>query len=169
MHIVQESTLDGGFGSVSRVIPAGPPLAVNISASAGAPQSHLPLRTFPCCGIVSQNDSQRIFMAQTAVMEPATTQKGLNQLDQLKRFTRVVADTGDFGTLKQYSPQDATTNPSLIFKAAQMPEYKALVDKAIAESRKSSASGDALLSQIMDDLLVVFGNEILKIVPGRVS
>jgi len=81
----------------------------------------------------------------------------------------VVADTGDFGTLKQYSPQDATTNPSLIFKAAQMPEYKALVDKAIAESRKSSASGDALLSQIMDDLLVVFGNEILKIVPGRVS
>ena len=108
-------------------------------------------------------------MAQTAVMEPATTQKGLNQLDQLKRFTRVVADTGDFGTLKQYSPQDATTNPSLIFKAAQMAEYKALVDKAIAESRKSSASGDALLSQIMDDLLVVFGNEILKIVPGRVS
>src|SRR5881394_3174558 len=108
-------------------------------------------------------------MAQTAVMEPTATQKGLNQLDQLKRFTRVVADTGDFGTLKQYSPQDATTNPSLIFKAAQMPEYKALVDKAIAESRKSSASGDALLSQIMDDLLVVFGNEILKIVPGRVS
>ncbi len=108
-------------------------------------------------------------MAQTAVMEPAATQQGLSELDQLKKFTKVVADTGDFGTLKQYSPQDATTNPSLILKAAQMPEYKGLVEKAIADSRKSGASGDALLSQVMDNLLVVFGMEILKIVPGRVS
>jgi transaldolase len=108
-------------------------------------------------------------MAQTAVMEPTATQKDVSQLDQLKRFTRVVADTGDFGTLKQYSPQDATTNPSLILKAAQMAEYKDLVGKVIADSRKSGASGDALLSQTVDALLVAFGIEILKIVPGRVS
>ncbi|HXI73110.1 MAG TPA: transaldolase [Verrucomicrobiae bacterium] len=90
------------------------------------------------------------------------------QLDQLKQFTTVVADTGDFATLKQYAPQDATTNPSLIFKAAQMPEYQFLVDKAIADNR-AKASGQALLPLVMDDLLVLFGAEILKIVPGRVS
>jgi transaldolase len=87
----------------------------------------------------------------------------------LKQFTKVVADTGDFATLKQYEPQDATTNPSLIYKAAQMPAYKTLVQEAVAENRKSGAAGEALLSQIMDDLLVLFGVEILKIVPGRVS
>jgi transaldolase len=91
-----------------------------------------------------------------------------NQLEQLKQFTVVVADTGDFGTLKQYTPRDATTNPSLIFKAAQMPEYSFLVDKAIADN-KAKASGKELLSLVMDDLLVLFGTEILKIVPGRVS
>ncbi len=93
----------------------------------------------------------------------------VNQLDQLKQFTKVVADTGDFATLKQYAPQDATTNPSLIFKAAQMPEYQYLVDKAIADNRKSGANGAALLGLVMDDLLTLFGGEILKIVPGRVS
>ena len=91
-----------------------------------------------------------------------------NQLEQLKQFTVVVADTGDFGTLKQFTPRDATTNPSLIFKAAQMPEYSFLIDKAIADN-KARASGKELLSLVMDDLLVLFGNEILKIVPGRVS
>ena len=90
------------------------------------------------------------------------------QLDQLKQFTTVVADTGDFATLKQFTPRDATTNPSLIFKAAQMPEYKFIVDKAIAEN-KARASGQELLNQVLDDLLILFGVEILKIVPGRVS
>ena len=90
------------------------------------------------------------------------------QLDQLKQFTTVVADTGDFESLKQFTPRDATTNPSLIFKAAQMPEYQFLVDKAIADN-KGKASGKDLLSLVMDDLLVLFGTEILKIVPGRVS
>ena len=66
------------------------------------------------------------------------------QLDQLKKFTAVVADTGDFASLKQYTPRDATTNPSLILKAAQMPEYQFLVDKAIAEN-KSSAGGEEML------------------------
>ena len=92
-----------------------------------------------------------------------------SQLDQLKQFTVVVADTGDFATLKQYAPRDATTNPSLILKAAQMPEYQWLVDKAITDARKSGASGKALLSQVIDALLIAFGVEILKIVPGRVS
>jgi transaldolase len=91
-----------------------------------------------------------------------------NQLDQLKKFTTVVADSGDFATLKQFAPQDATTNPSLIFKAAQMPEYQFLVDKAITDN-KAKASGKELLPLVMDDLLVLFGTEILKIVPGRVS
>lgn len=93
----------------------------------------------------------------------------ITQLDQLKQFTTVVADTGDFATLKQYAPQDATTNPSLIFKAAQMPEYSWLLDKAIADARKSGATDKALLAEVLDNLLVAFGVEILKIVPGRVS
>ena len=91
-----------------------------------------------------------------------------NQLEQLKQFTVVVADTGDFASLKQYAPRDATTNPSLIFKAAQMPEYQFLVDKAIADN-KAKAAGADLLNRVLDDLLILFGAEILKIVPGRVS
>jgi len=86
------------------------------------------------------------------------------QLDQLKALTTVVADTGDFQSMKVFAPRDATTNPSLILKAAAMPEYAALLDKAIAESPKSAS-----LDQVIDRLLVVFGLEILKIVPGRVS
>lgn len=94
---------------------------------------------------------------------------GLNQLDQLKKFTVVVADTGDYGTLKQYAPRDATTNPSLILKAVEKPEYKSLVEKVIADGKKLSAGGRVKIHQIMDQLLVAFGLEILKIVPGRVS
>jgi transaldolase len=108
-------------------------------------------------------------MSTIAELEKTETKQGLNQLDQLKRFTKVVADTGDFATLKEYAPQDATTNPSLIFKAAQMPGYKSLVEKAIADNRKAGLSGEAQLEDIMDHLLVLFGTEILKIVPGRVS
>src|SRR5438552_14116369 len=108
-------------------------------------------------------------MSTTATINKPETTQALSQLDQLKRLTRVVADTGDFATLKEYAPQDATTNPSLILKAAQMSGYKSLVEKAIADNRKSGVAGDALLGRIMDDLLVLFGVEILKIVPGRVS
>ena len=93
----------------------------------------------------------------------------MNQLDQLKQITKVVADTGDFATLKQYAPLDATTNPSLILKAALMPEYKHLVEKAIAYNRSASVPRSVLASHIVDHLLVLFGIEILKIVPGRVS
>jgi transaldolase len=92
-----------------------------------------------------------------------------NQLDQLKEFTTVVADTGDFEAIKEYSPQDATTNPTLIFKAVQLDEYKPLLEKAIAENKTSALSGPALIKKIVDDLLILFGREILQIVPGRVS
>lgn len=95
--------------------------------------------------------------------------QSLNQLDQLKQFTRVVADSGDFATLRQYAPLDATTNPSLILKAALMPEYQALVDKAVADNRGANVPRSALAGHIVDHLLVLFGMEILKIVPGRVS
>ncbi|MGH7952059.1 MAG: transaldolase [Limisphaerales bacterium] len=93
----------------------------------------------------------------------------MNQLDELKKFTVVVADTGDFATLKQFAPRDATTNPSLILKVADKPEYKFILDRAIADNKKSGASGGTLIRQIMDDLLILFGIEILKILPGRVS
>jgi transaldolase len=94
---------------------------------------------------------------------------GLNQLDQLKQFTVVVADTGDFATLKQFAPRDATTNPSLILKAVQMPEYKYIVDRVIADGKKLPLSGTARVRAVIDELLVAFGLEILKIVPKRVS
>jgi transaldolase len=91
-----------------------------------------------------------------------------NQLDQLKKFTVVVADSGDFATIRQFAPRDATTNPSLILKAAQMPAYQFLVDKAVADNRAKS-SGKELLANVLDNLMILFGSEILKIVPGRVS
>jgi transaldolase len=91
------------------------------------------------------------------------------QLDQLKKFTTVVADSGDFATIKQFAPQDATTNPSLILKAAQMPGYASLLDKTIADAKKSNTNANELLPFVMDELLIAFGTEILKIVPGRVS
>ncbi len=93
----------------------------------------------------------------------------MNQLDQLKQHTVVVADTGDFEAMRAYKPQDATTNPSLILAASQKAEYKPLVDKAIADHKGCSLSGAALVDSIMDRILVNFGAEILKIVPGRVS
>ena len=84
-------------------------------------------------------------------------------LDQLKAFTTVVADTGDFERMKQFAPQDATTNPSLILKAVQQPSYQQLVQSVRA------ANPQASVSALMDRILIAFGLEILKIVPGRVS
>jgi len=92
-----------------------------------------------------------------------------NSLEQLKKFTTVVADTGDFESIKKYAPQDSTTNPTLIYKAVGLEEYKPLLNKAVADNRGSALAGEALLHKITDDLLVAFGTEILKIVPGRVS
>ncbi len=90
-------------------------------------------------------------------------------LSQLKQHSIVVADTGDFGSIRKYQPRDATTNPSLILKAATMPEYGELVDRVVREAKSESAGGAAALSLAMDKLAVAFGLEILKIVPNRVS
>lgn len=88
-----------------------------------------------------------------------------NQLEQLRKFTRIVADTGDFALIKEFSPEDATTNPTLILKAAQKPEYKSVVERVISDGKKQSLAHEA----IFRNLLVQFGLEILEIVPGRVS
>ena len=87
----------------------------------------------------------------------------MNQLEQLKQYTTVVADTGDFQTMKAFSPRDATTNPSLILKAVQKPEYRHLLDDVLAEHKGAS------VGEVIDHLLVAFGKQILDIIPGRVS
>lgn len=106
-------------------------------------------------------------MSTATAVPPSATK--LSQLDQLRKLTKVVADTGDFESMRSYKPQDATTNPSLILQAAQKPEYAALVDKAVADNKNSGLSGAALIDEVIDHVLVNFGIEILKIVPGRVS
>jgi len=99
-----------------------------------------------------------------------------NALEELRRYTIVVADTGDFHQLEKYKPQDSTTNPSLVFSAAQLPQYKPLVDDAVKYAKehwhKVQDKGDeknAKIELALDKLFVNFGVEILKIVPGRVS
>jgi len=87
----------------------------------------------------------------------------MNQLEQLKQYTTVVADTGDFQSIKVYAPRDATTNPSLILKAVQKPEYRPLLEKAVADFPKAPTN------EVIDRLLIAFGVEILKLIPGRVS
>ncbi len=94
---------------------------------------------------------------------------GLNQLEQLKQLTTVVADTGDFESMRVYQPRDATTNPSLILQAAAKPEYRHLVEQAVKEASATGLAGDALTEAVLDRILILFGLEILKIVPGRVS
>ncbi|MDB6053684.1 MAG: transaldolase-like [Verrucomicrobiales bacterium] len=90
-------------------------------------------------------------------------------LSELKKHSLIVADTGDFGSIKKYQPRDATTNPSLLLKAAQMPEYKELVVKALNLAKEGSKSPKETVSKAMDLLAIEFGKEILKIVPNRVS
>lgn len=92
-----------------------------------------------------------------------------SQLEQLKKMTVVVADTGDFESMKEYQPRDATTNPSLILAAASKAEYAPLVEKAVTDRKSSGLSGAKQIEDIIDHVLVNFGLEILKIVPGRVS
>ena len=92
----------------------------------------------------------------------------MNQLEALKQFTTVVADTGDFQQIASYAPQDATTNPSLILKAVQMPAYQPLLAQAVTAA-KAKGAGTATVDAVMDELLVSFGCEILKLIPGRVS
>jgi len=93
----------------------------------------------------------------------------MNLLESLKRYTTVVADTGDIEAIEKYKPRDATTNPSLIYQAAQKPEYEGLLDDAIHFALESPGDRGARREAGMDKLMVNFGCEILKIVPGRVS
>ena len=81
----------------------------------------------------------------------------------------MVCDSGDFATIYKYKPQDATTNPSLILAAAKKTEYGALIDRAVEYGKKSGGNIDAQVDATLDNLLVQFGSEILKIIPGRVS
>jgi transaldolase len=93
----------------------------------------------------------------------------MNLIDSLKRYTTVVADTGDLEAIAKHKPQDATTNPSLLYQAGQMPEYEHLLEEAIQHALQSPGDRAARTEAFMDKLLVSFGCEILKIVPGRVS
>ncbi|KAK2717957.1 hypothetical protein QYM36_006668 [Artemia franciscana] len=92
-----------------------------------------------------------------------------NCLEQLKTFTTVVADTGDFEAMKKYKPTDATTNPSLILSAASMQQYQKILQKAIDFGKSQGGDLKNQVAATMDKLVVLFGAEILKIVPGRVS
>ena len=93
----------------------------------------------------------------------------MNLLESLRRYTTVVADTGDIDAIQELQPQDATTNPSLLYQAAQMPRYEHLLEEAIQHALQSATDRAARAEAFMDKLLVSFGCEILKIVPGRVS
>ena len=93
----------------------------------------------------------------------------MTHLESLKQYTTIVADTGDIDAIAQHRPQDATTNPSLLLKAAQMPAYRHLVDHAAELARKRGGSDREMAGEFMDSLGVAFGLEILKLIPGRVS
>lgn len=93
----------------------------------------------------------------------------MSQLDEFKKLTVVVADTGDIDSIKQFSPEDATTNPSLVLKAAQLPQYKYLIDSAVETAKKLGGSKAEQLMNASDQVAVNIGAEILKSVPGRIS
>jgi transaldolase len=108
-------------------------------------------------------------MLDNTMSENKKSEPGPNQLDQLKKFTKIVADTGDFESMRAYSPEDATTNPSLIYAAVQKPHYAHLLDEVIADRKRSGLTGAAQIDDIIARLLVKFGCEMLEIIPGRVS
>ncbi len=105
----------------------------------------------------------------TAAAPASSSATQTSQLEQLKKLTKVVADTGDFESMREFKPQDATTNPSLILAAATKPQYAHIIDQAVKERSGSGLTGAKQLDDIIDHVLVAFGLEILKIVPGRVS
>lgn len=93
----------------------------------------------------------------------------MDKLEQIRKMTTIVVDTGDIEAIKQYAPTDATTNPSLILAAAQKPQYRPLIDEAVSYGKSKSATAKEQMRFIMDKLFVNFGLEILKLIPGRVS
>lgn len=92
----------------------------------------------------------------------------MSQLDELKKYTTVVADTGDIESIKKFAPQDATTNPSLVLKAAQLPQYQPLIADAIGKARRQEAAQTQLINAC-DQVAVDIGSEVLRHVPGRIS
>ncbi len=100
---------------------------------------------------------------------PSSKLSRMNNLESLRKYTTVVADTGDLEAIRAYRPQDATTNPSLLLKAAQMPQYRALVDEALRAADQGAGDRAGRTERFMDKLAINFGLEILKIIPGRVS
>ena len=98
-----------------------------------------------------------------------STDTNLNQLEQIKKITTVVADTADFESIRAFRPQDATTNPSLVYAATQKENYSHFLDEVLIDRRKSGLGGTTQLEDIIDHLLVRFGSAMLEIVPGRVS
>jgi transaldolase len=105
----------------------------------------------------------------TAVAEEKKAGEKLSQLEQLKKFTKIVADTADFESIKDFKPQDATTNPSLVYAATQKQQYGHLIDEVLKNRKNSGLGGHEQIEDICDHLLVQFGTDILQIVPGRVS
>jgi transaldolase len=103
----------------------------------------------------------------TAIASETKTE--LSQLDQIRQFTKIVADTADFESIKDFKPEDATTNPSLVYAATQNQQYGRLLEEVLSNRKKSGLSGQEQIEDICDHLLVQFGSDILKIVPGRVS
>jgi transaldolase len=106
-------------------------------------------------------------MSTATIDQPSSTQT--TQLEQLKKFTKVVADTGDFESMREFKPQDATTNPSLIFQATQKVEYAYLLDRVIENRKNSGLTGAAQIDDVIDNVLVAFGQAILQIVPAGFS
>src|SRR3954471_18842032 len=104
----------------------------------------------------------------TATAEPTAATK-LTQLEQLKKLTVVVADTGDFDSMREFKPRDATTNPSLILQAVTKPHYLPILEKVITDRKNCNLRGTKQIEDIIDNVLIAFGKEILEIVPGRVS
>ena len=105
----------------------------------------------------------------SAITDKKTSNTKLNELEQIKKFTTVVADTADFESIREFKPQDATTNPSLIFAATQKENYSHFLEEVLTDRRKIGLTGAAQIEDIIDHLLVRFGCEMLEIVPGRVS
>ncbi len=105
----------------------------------------------------------------TVLSDKPRTDTKRNQLEQIKKFTTIVADTGDFETIREFEPTDATTNPSLIYAATQKENYNHFLEEVLANRRNSGLSGAPQIEDIIDHLLVTFGCAILEIVPGRVS
>ena len=114
-------------------------------------------------------DGESRFQEAETGIETLLEEPAMNLLDQLKTMTVVVADTGDIESIAQYQPRDTTTNPSLLYKAAQMPQYRKLLDEAIEFAQAATDDHAGQIQVCTDKLAVEFGKEILKIIPGRVS